>query len=220
VIDNTNILGLLLRNYEIFGILEDSMAVKCQQCGDSYEADKLVNGEICPTCDKPYQIRNYETVAAMPPPEVNKYISTIQTQLAGNPQDKQLNGSLGICFLKLKLYDKALPFFEKAMEDNFADPNPYYYAAVCLLKGKKAFLAMRPEIDAMERYLEAAINLKPKSVFYYFQAYIKYDYYGRKFFKTSPTWQEALASARGAGVTPKDIGEFYQLTGVERPDCL
>jgi len=98
--------------------------------------------------------------------------------LTETPNDKQLNGALGICFLKLKLHDKALPFFEKAMEDNFADPNPYYYAAVCLLKGKKAFLAMRPEIDAMERYLEAAINLEPKGIFYYFRAYIKYDYYG------------------------------------------
>jgi tetratricopeptide (TPR) repeat protein len=196
------------------------MAVKCQQCGDSYGADKLINGEICPTCDKPYQIKNYKTVAAMPPPQVNKYIAAIQTQLAANPGDKQLNGSLGICFLKLKLHDKALPFFEKAMEDNFSDPLPYFYAAVCLLKGKKAFLAMRPEIDKMESYLNAAIDLEPRGIFYYFHAYIKYDYYNRKCFKTSPTWQEVLANARNAGIDEDDVSEFYQLTGIERPDCL
>jgi tetratricopeptide (TPR) repeat protein len=196
------------------------MAVKCQQCGDSYEIERLINGEICPTCEKPYQIKNYRTVASMDPPQINKYITTIQTQLVENPGDKQLNGSLGICFLKLKLLEKALPFFEKAMEDNFADPNPYFYAAICLLKGKKAFLAMRPEIDLIEKYLDAAISLEPRGIFYYFRAYIKYDYYSRKFFKTSPTWQEALMNAKNAGVTADDIRDFYQIAGVERPTCL
>jgi tetratricopeptide (TPR) repeat protein len=190
------------------------MAVKCQQCGDSYESDKLINGEICPTCDKPYQIKNYRTVAAMTPPQVNKYITAIQTQLTENPGDRQLNASLGICFLKLKLPEKALPFFEKAMEDNFAGPGPYFYAAICLLRGKKAFLAMRPEIDLIEKYLDAAISLEPGGIFYYFRAYIKYDYYSRKFFKTSPTWQEALTDAKNAGVTADDITDFYSPWGL------
>ena len=196
------------------------MSIKCQQCGDSYEAEKLINGEICPTCDKPHQIKSYKTVAAMPPPQVNKYITTIQTQLVETPNDKQLNGALGLCFLKLKLHDKALPFFEKAMEDNFSDPNPYFYAAICLLKGKKAFLAMRPEIDTIERYLEAAINLESKGIFFYFRAYIKYDYYSRKSFKTSPTWQEMLENSKNMGISAEGIDEFYQLIGVERPNCL
>jgi tetratricopeptide (TPR) repeat protein len=196
------------------------MTIKCQQCGDSYETGKLINGEICPTCDKPYQIKNYRTIAAMAPPQVNKYIAAIQSQLAENPGDKQLNGSLGICFLKLKLPEKALPFFEKAMEDNFADPNPYFYAAICLLKGKKAFLAMRSEIDLIEKYLDAAISLEPRGIFYYFKTYIKYDYYSRKFFRTSPTWQEALVSTNNAGISAEEISEFYQILNIDRPDGL
>ena len=159
-------------------------------------------------------------MAAMPQPQVNKYISTIQTLLAENPNEKKLNSALGICFLKLKLYDKALPYFEKAMEDNFSDPMLYYYASVCFLKGKKAYLAMRPEINAIEKYLEAAISLDPKGILYYFRAYIKYDYFSRKAYKTSPTWQEALKDAQRAGVSGEDIAEFYRLTGVERPGCL
>jgi tetratricopeptide (TPR) repeat protein len=196
------------------------MAVKCQQCGDSYEEEKLIDSEICPTCDKPYQIKNYKTIAAMSQPQVNKYILTIQTQLAMTPNDKKLNSALGICFLKLKLYDKALPFFEKAMEDNISDPFPYYYAAICLLKGKKAFLAVRAEIDAMEKYLNAAISLSELGIFHYFRAYIKYDYFSRKAFKTYPTWQEVLENSKEAGVLAEDINEFYQLTGVERSNGL
>jgi tetratricopeptide (TPR) repeat protein len=196
------------------------MAVKCQQCGDSYEVEKLINGEICPTCDKPYQIKNYRTVAVMNPPQINKYITTIQTQLAENPGNKQLNGSLGICFLTLKLHEKALPFFEKAMEDNFADPNPYFYAAICLLKGKKAFLALRPEIDRMEKYLDAAISLEPRGIFYYFRAYIKYDYYSRKHLNSSPGYEEFLEAAKQNGVTDDEIAELYTVSGVEHPDGI
>ena len=82
------------------------MAIKCQQCGAFHTTDELVKGELCPTCDGPYAIKNYKTVAAMPSPLVNKYISTIQTQLAENPGDKRLNGALGICFLKLNYMTK------------------------------------------------------------------------------------------------------------------
>jgi len=182
--------------------------------------DELSKGEICPTCDGPYHIRSYSTVAAMPPPQVNKFVSAIQTQLVENPGDKQLNNALGICFLRLNLFDKALPFLEKAMEDNFADPYPYFYAAVCLLKGKKAFLATRPEIDAMERYLEAAISLEPRGIFYYFQAYIKYDYFERKSLNTTLTYKDLLTMANTSGVSPLDIEQLYSILGVPRPEAI
>jgi tetratricopeptide (TPR) repeat protein len=195
-------------------------ALKCGACGQYIEAAQLINGERCPVCDEPARIKHYQTVAAMPLPQVNKYVASFQAQIAESPKDAVLNKSLAFCFLKLKLYDKALPFFEKAMEGNFSDPEPYFYAAICLLKGKKAFVAMRPEIDKIENYLDAALSLEQRGIFYYFQAYIKYDYYSRKCFKTRPAWQEVLTTARNTGITAEDVTDFYQITGIERPDCL
>lgn len=193
----------------------------CLQCGDSFAKDELKNGELCPSCERVYDDPPpYGQVAKISLPEVNKYVSAIQSHLAENTNSKRLNTSLGICFIRLKLYDKALPFFEKAMEDNYEDPYSYFYAAVCLLKGKKAFVSTRPEIDKMEAYLKAAADLDTKGIFYYFMAYIKYDYFSRKAFKTNPTWQEVLASATEAKVSEDDVAEFYRLTGVERPNCL
>jgi len=196
------------------------MSSKCQSCGAFHTAEELVNGEICKTCDGPYFIKNYKTVSAMPLPKVNKYIATMQVQLAENPNDKQLNFSMGICFLKLKQLEKALTFFDKAMIDNFSDPFPYFYASVCILKGKKAFLALRPEIEAIETNLESANSLDPQAIFYYFQAYIKYDYYHRKSFNTKPTWQEKMAEAQSAGLSDDVKNELFELLGVEKPDCL
>ena len=125
-----------------------------------------------------------------------------------------------MCYLKLKLYDKALTAFEKAMEDNFDNPETFFYAAICVLSGKKAFLAMRPEIDKIEGYINAALAIEPRGIFHYLLAYIKYDYFERKYFNTSPNYREALAAAYGAGVSPYDIEQLYGVLGVSRPDEL
>jgi tetratricopeptide (TPR) repeat protein len=191
--------------------------LKCGACGKVVELSQLVNGEICPVCDEPARIKHYQTVAAMPLPKLNRYITTFQSQIVETPNDNSLIGSLGLCFLKMKLYEKALPLFEKAMLDNYADPDPYFFGAVCMLKGKKAFLALRPDIDVIERYLEAAISLEPRAVFYYFQAYIKNDYYGRKHLSSKPSFQDLYEQSRQAGITEDEILGFYALLGVERP---
>jgi len=153
-------------------------------------------------------------------PEISKYANVYRQALAANPGNAALNNSLAMCCLKLKLYDKALPAFEKAMEDNLDNSETYFYAAVCLLGGKKAFLTQRPVIDRIEEFLNAALAIEPRGIYYYFQAYIKYDYYSRKFFRTSPTYQEALQMAGLNGVSQFDIEQFYGVLGVGRPEAL
>jgi len=156
----------------------------------------------------------------MPMPMVNQYAATYREALQNEPNAKDLNNSVAMCYLKLKLYDKALGAFEKAMEDNFDNSEMYFNAAICLLGGKKAFLAQRPEIDKIEEYINAAMMIEPRGIYHYFQAYIKYDYFSRKFFKTFPTYQEALKNAKDAGVSPFDIEQLYGILGVPRPEVL
>ena len=126
----------------------------------------------------------------------------------------------GICYLKLKIYDKAQAAFEKAIEDNFDNSEAFFYAAICLLQGKKAFLHQRPTIDKILEYINAALMIEPKGIYYYFLAYIKYDYFARKYFKTSPTYGEALAMATDAGLSAFDVEQLYGILGVTRPECL
>jgi tetratricopeptide (TPR) repeat protein len=156
----------------------------------------------------------------MPMPMVNQYATTYREALQNEPDAKDLNGNIAMCYLKLKLYDKALEAFEKAIVDNFDNPETFFYAAICVLGGKKAFLVQRPEIDKIEEYINAALMIEPRGIFHYFLAYIKYDYFSRKFFNTSPTYQEALGQANGAGVSPHDIEQLYGILGVSRPEAL
>ncbi len=156
----------------------------------------------------------------MPLPELNKYARTYQKALATNPDNTLLNNSVAMCYLKLKMYDKAFDAFEKAIEDNFDNPETYFYAAVSLLGGQKAFLTPRPKIDKIEEMLNAAVSIKPFGVYYLFWSYIKYDYFHRKCFNTSPDFRDMLSKAKEFGYSDLDRDGLFTLLGVECPSEL
>ena len=188
--------------------------IKCPNCGAAVDTGQ----KTCIFCKQPVIISTFNSVYEMPVPMINQYANTYRQALSEDPEDKDLNNAIAMCYLKLKLYDKALAAFEKAIEDNFDNAETYFYAAVCLLKGQKAFMAQRAVIDKIEEYINAAIMIEPRGVFHYFLAYIKYDYFTRKFFKTSPTYQEALEAANTAGVSPFDIDQLFKNLSVDKPN--
>jgi hypothetical protein len=118
------------------------------------------------------------------------------------------------------MHDKAYSAFEKAIESNFDNPETYFYAAISLLSGQKAFLTPRPKIDKIEELMNAAVMIEPRGIFYLFWAYIKQDYYKRKFLKTSPDYQEVLAMANEYGYSELDRENLFNLLCVECPSAL
>ena len=190
--------------------------IKCPNCGASVDTEQ----KTCKFCKQPVVISTFNSVYDMPFPMINQYANSYRQALSESPEDKELNNSIAMCYLKLKLYDKALCAFEKAMEDNFDNSETFFYAAICLLEGKKAFLTQRKTIDKIEEYVNAALMIEPRGVYYYFLAYIKYDYFSRKFYNTTPTYQEALRMANNAGVSPFDVEQLFGVLGVARPETL
>lgn len=174
----------------------------------------------CPQCFREIVISSFNSVSSMSPADINKQANAYRKAMVNHPDDKTLNMSIAFCYLKLKLYDKALPCFEKAIEDNFDNSEVYFYAAITLLKGKKAFLAPRPVIDQIEEYLRAAIMIEPKGIYYYFLAYIRYDHHYRKSYVMSPNYLDFLEQAKQAGLSQTDVEELYSVLGVQRPDCI
>lgn len=183
------------------------ISLKCPNCNSGVDTSMTV----CPACDKPIIIRQASQTAAMPMPLVNKYLGAYRALDSQCPNNRDVNTAIGICFLKLKMYDKALAAFEKAMPDNFDNAEPFYLAAVSLLQGKKAFLTPRPAIDKIEEYLNAAAMIEMRPIFYYFMAYVKKDYFARKCYNTSPSWQELMLQAEEYGLAPYDVEEFHVL---------
>lgn len=187
--------------------------INCPGCG----ARVSTGQKECEWCYKPIVISTFNSVYSMPMPEVNKFAGAYRKALAEHPDNQALNNSVAMCYLKLKLYDKALPAFEKAMEDNFDNSETFFYAAICLLQGKKAFVQQRSTIDKILEYINAAIMIEPRGIFYYFMAYIKYDYFKRKFLNTSPDFKDALRMAKEYGYSELDTIQLYSILGIERP---
>ena len=188
----------------------------CRNCGAAAD----IGQTKCKFCKQPVLISTFNSVYSMPMPMVNQYAVTYREALQSEPDAKDLNNGIAMCYLKLKLYDKALDAFERAMEDNFDNSETFFYAAICLLKGNKAFLAQRAAIDKIEEYINAALMIEPRGIYHYYWAYIKHDYFSRKFYNTSPTYQEALGMAESVGVSPYDIEQLYAILGVSRPETL
>lgn len=188
----------------------------CGGCGNPL----ATNQKKCQFCGGPVLITSFNSVYSMTQQQATKYANSFKNALKENPNNASLNFSVALCYLKLKLFDQALKAFEKAIEDNFDNSETYFYAGICLLKGKKAFLSVRADIDKILEYLQAAITIEPRAIYYYFQAYVKYDYFHRKHFEISPTYVELLDNAKAIGLPDLDVQSFYSMAGVDKPDGM
>ena len=190
--------------------------LNCPGCG----ARVSTGQKECDWCHKPVIITTFNSVYSMPIAEVNKYAGAYKTTLKENPDSDEINKSVAMCYLKLKIYEKALASFERAIEDNFDDSETYFYAAVCLLNGKKAFLAQRNIIDKVIQYIDAANMIEPKGIYYYYLSYIKYDFFERKYLNTSPNYIDCLETANEYGVSEYDKNMLFDILGVSKPSVL
>lgn len=183
--------------------------MKCPSCGASI----TTHTKQCDYCQSDILVKSFKNLAAMPLPQVNKYMAAYQSASAEHPDNNDVNASVGLCFLRLKKYDQALNYLEKAQADNFEDATPFFYAAVARLKGRKPFLLNRQEIDQIMTDLEAAMSIEPKAEQYYFMSYIKRDYFKRKFLNTTPSWEEYMQEAVDNGLSAADVEEFHAMVG-------
>ena len=193
--------------------MAEVLELECPGCGRPLSTDM----KECPACHRPVVITTLSGMGGMAMLEINKYANAYQKALVADPNNKQVNGALAMCFLKLKLYDKALAAFDKAIVDNFENSEVYLWAAVALLRGKKAFVTPRPDINQAEEYLNAAIMIEPKGIYYYMLAYIRYDFHARKFLRCSPDYRELLQQAVAAGVSAADVDQLFGVLNVEVP---
>lgn len=122
--------------------------------------------------------------------------------------------------LERKWYAEAQTAFDKAIEDEPDNAELYFYAAISLLRGRKAKLAKRTDIDKIEEYIQRALRIAPKGIYYYFWAYVRYDHHYRKSYRMRPDYRELLDWAEQAGLSAAEIERFYVTLGVERPQCL
>lgn len=191
-----------------------TIRLSCPSCAAAVTTEQ----KNCAYCGSEVIIRSFTQINSMPMPQVNKYAVSYRKSIAESPDaaaDKDINISLGLCYLRLKLYDKAIEAFESAIKDNFDNSEVYYYTSIALLKGQKAFVTPRPNIDKIVEYLNAALMIEDKSIYHYFLAYIKRDYFHRKYLKVDPDHVQCFQAAVDGGISRDEINELHHILGVE-----
>lgn len=193
--------------------MAEVMDLECPGCGRP-----VTLGQKECSCGRPLVISSMSSLRGLPAMGVNKYSRFFQDALTRQPGSPELSNSLAVCYLQLKLYDKAYEAFDKAIEADIHQSESYFYAAIALLGGQKAFVTPRAKIDRIEQLLAAGTMIEPRSVYYLLWAYIKYDYYHRKFFHTDPDYRGMLEMAEECGCTDADRTMLFDLLGVPCPE--
>lgn len=188
----------------------------CPGCGVPVNTSQ----KTCKYCGRELVITSFSSVYSLLPQDINKYVSSYKKVLSEDPNNPTINLSIALCYLKLKLYRQASLSFEKAIEDNFDNSEIYFYAAVSMLQGKKAFLIHISDIKQAIEYIKAAIQVENRGIYYYLLAYVKYDFYERKSLNIYPTYYDELIQAYQNNVTQDDIRFLFELLGVSIPDIL
>ncbi|MDL2307562.1 zinc ribbon domain-containing protein [Desulfovibrio sp. OttesenSCG-928-C06] len=174
----------------------------------------------CPYCGRSIVINSFNMIAACTAGELRTNINAFQSGLAVQPNDCALNLSTAFCFLKLKLYDNALGYFEKAIEDNIINSEAYFYYALAMLKGNKAFTTPKKDIDKAISLTNAAIALEPRGIYHYFLAYLKYDFYERKCLNIKPGYAAELEESRRNNICNGDIASIFEILDREVPEAI
>ena len=141
--------------------------IKCPGCG----AAVSTKDTECEYCGKPVMIKNFNSIASMSMPELNKYVGSYKREIDRNGD-------------------------------------------------KKAFLSNKSTITQIETFINDAISIESKGVYYYFMAYIKFDYYKRKSFRTKPDYIECLNQAIRNNLSRMDAEQMFKIIGVTMPHEL
>ena len=158
-------------------------------------------------------ITSFSTLHTITPGEVQEYLSSYSGALEGNEKDPAINSAMGMCSLKLGLYDRARTHFEVAAMGNINNSETYFYLAIALLQGKKPYTQTLDTVRKCSEYVTAAIRLEPRGVYYLLLAWITADFYERKFLRPPMPSSTLVDWAKTAMVTPTDIETLQDVTG-------
>ena len=178
----------------------ESVSINCPGCG----APISVNASNCPYCGRAVYVQSFEDISSMSGENLSKYYSSYQGMSSAGNNDKA-EFALGLCCLKTAQFSEATTAFKKAIQNNAGNPDYYFYLAIALLEGKRPYMTSPQVLRDAERQLTYAMNKGGKGIYYYLAAYIKKDYYEKRFLRTDKTSTQLLEEAKNCGLPNGDI---------------
>lgn len=184
--------------------------LRCPNCG-GFVSSKQKNCDFCGGSILVESTRSLPKGSL----ELQKYINSYNQVSKGDSDE--IDFSRALCFLKLKQYKNAVNSFEEVIDRNMFNSDAYFYMSIALLEGKKAFQTRKAIVDKIVSLLETAISISDKGIYRIFLAYVKYDYYKRKFINISPDYHQEINLGEQLGYSEEDFDELWDLLNVSKP---
>jgi tetratricopeptide (TPR) repeat protein len=192
-----------------------AVAQTCSQCGWGFDTEALQKN-TCKKCKSAILVTSVAYLEKFDKPAVQKYIAQYTQVLKADPQNRDALVAIGICYLKLGLFNLADRFLRQLIDAHPADPSGYYYRGICILKGKRPRIASLPVIREAEQLIGTALELDPANGRYdVLLAAIRHDYYvlnGMRVPDLAP--EDLVASAKAKHVDQLEVEQIFGLIKV------
>lgn len=200
-------------------MLVSVVGLKCSNCGESLSESMAT----CPSCDQPVVIRKVSSLLGLTMPELRARSQLMDIESlrdCGDPLSVDADFTSGCCLLRLKMFEQAIARFDKAVAADPCNADALFCAAIAALKGRRPFLVPLADIRKAQECLVAAAMVEDRAVFHYLLAYIKQDFYARRFLRIEPDWRQELQTALTFGITNDEKEELFKLVGQSCPSGL
>jgi len=192
-----------------------STSVACSQCGWTFDTEALQKN-TCKKCKSAILVTSIAFLQKFEKPAIQKYIAQYSESLRSDPNNPEALLAMGICYLKLHLYDLADTFLARLVQIEPTDPRGYFYRAVGKFRGKRPSTAVRQTVQEVESLLDTATQLDPANGRYdYIHAHIVFDYYARNGMRPpGQSHTQLLEAAKTRFVDELEVAEGLQLIGM------
>lgn len=175
---------------------------ECPQCGAPTDQSQ----KSCGFCKAPFVIDSLGSISNFDKAGIEKYLRAYKSDSSSKDEVETLLG-LGLCYLNLKNFTLAQIQFKKLIEQSPELADPYYYQALCVVKGRRLKTLTLKEIREIEELVFTAQQID-SSIYKYdaFLAAIKYDYYRSNGMKIPPPDEmQILSDANNKPIVEDEI---------------
>lgn len=187
--------------------------IRCPTCGGRVSATE----KICEYCGNAVALDYSINFATIDSAKLGKHISQYES-IDGDFEEK--DQTLALCYIRLKQYKKAIAVLDNAINNGPQNPDFYFLKAISLLQGQKPFNVHLSDIKDALNNLNSAVMIENKGIFRFTMAYIKYDFYKRKFLRISPSYEDELKLAKANGFALYDLQKLQGLLIHQIPEIL
>jgi len=193
----------------------------CPQCGWTFDTEAL-QANCCKKCRSAILITSVAYLEKFDRPAIQKYIVRNSEILKRDPEDRDALLSMGLCYLRLGIYESSEKFFVRLIDAHPEEAAGYYYKAIGSMRGKRPRISNLNTIRAAEQLLLTAMTLEPENGRHdIILAAMRHDYYvvnGLRVPEPSP--RELLRGAEGKHLDGNEISQGLTLMSIPESSPL